>query len=63
MDGLELARRVRSREEWAGLPIMMQSANTGPEARDRAGKAGVSDFMKKPASPRELLMRVRRYLG
>ena len=63
VDGLELARRVRSREEWAGLPIVMQSASTAPEARDKARRAGINDFMVKPASPRELLMRVRRYLG
>lgn len=50
MDGLELARRIRSSKSNKRVPIVMLTANTEPEAMERAFQAGVNFFLTKPAT-------------
>ena len=58
MTGLELARRLRSEERTAEVPIIMLTARG--EETDRVGglEAGVDDYVVKPFSPRELIARI-----
>ena len=62
MDGLELARRVKSQEATRKVPIIMLSAK-GEEADIVAGlELGADDYITKPFSPRILIARVRTVL-
>lgn len=51
MDGLELARRIRSSKSNSRVPIVMLTANTESEAVERAFQAGVNFFLTKPVTP------------
>jgi DNA-binding response OmpR family regulator len=60
MDGLEVCRRLR--ERLPGLPVVMLTA-LGEEADRVAGlETGADDYLTKPFSPRELVLRVRSVL-
>lgn len=57
--GLDLARSIR-RDITAGGPLLVVlSADSGEEQRVAAFEAGVDDYVAKPHSTRELLLRVR----
>lgn len=60
VDGLEVCRRLRARA--AGLPIVMLTA-LGEEADRVIGlELGADDYLTKPFSPRELVLRVQSVL-
>jgi len=57
MPGLEVCRRLRSRAETARLPIMVVSARSSPSEKALGLAMGADDYVSKPFSPRDLLMR------
>jgi DNA-binding response OmpR family regulator len=60
IDGLEVCRRVR--RQLPGLPIIMLTA-LGEEADRVLGlEVGADDYVTKPFSPRELVLRIRSVL-
>ncbi|MCY1136716.1 response regulator transcription factor [Actinoplanes sp. Pm04-4] len=60
LDGLEVCRRLRVRRP--GLPVVMLTA-LGDEGDRVAGlEVGADDYVTKPFSPRELVLRVRSVL-
>ncbi|MZP28988.1 response regulator [Heliobacterium undosum] len=62
LDGLELCRRVRSRNHSSHLPILMLTAK-GEEVDKVIGlEMGADDYMTKPFSPRELVARIKALL-
>jgi len=62
LDGLEVCRRIRGKEDIRGLPILMLTAK-GEEADIVAGlELGADDYLTKPFSPRVLLARLRAVL-
>jgi two-component system response regulator ResD len=56
LDGLEVCRRVRS--DWPDLPVVMLTALAEPEDRIAGLEVGADDYVTKPFSPRELVLRV-----
>jgi two-component system phosphate regulon response regulator PhoB len=60
--GLDVCRVLRARRETAALPVIMLSACTTETDRVVAFEIGVDDYVTKPFSPRELLLRVRAIL-
>jgi len=57
MDGIEVARRLRSENGTRGIPIIMLSAKA--QSSDiQAGLAVADDYVTKPFEPIELLERV-----
>jgi len=67
LDGLEVCRRLKRRNESRQIPILIVSAK-GEEADIVAGiELGADDYITKPFSPRVLIARVknilRRYAG
>ncbi len=59
MDGFELCQSIRKHERLRGLPIIILTARTGAEDRRRATEIGANDYITKPFSPADLIMRVR----
>jgi signal transduction histidine kinase len=62
MDGWEVCRIIRGSERVAGLPIIMLTALSMEEARVQGLQAGADDYVTKPFSVQELLLRIKRIL-
>jgi len=59
IDGLELTRRLRGTDETRHIPILMLTARGDLEDRVAGLETGVSAYLAKPFSPRELLTQAR----
>jgi DNA-binding response OmpR family regulator len=62
VDGLEVCRRLRAEEAGRDLPIVMLTALGGEADRVLGLELGADDYVTKPFSPRELVLRVRSVL-
>ncbi|GAB3431536.1 response regulator transcription factor [Flindersiella endophytica] len=62
VDGLEVCRRLRATDEGRDLPIVMLTALGGEADRVLGLELGADDYVTKPFSPRELVLRVRSVL-
>ncbi len=60
LDGYEVARRLRT--DGVNTPILFLTARTGLEDKTRAFGLGADDFVTKPFSLAEIVMRVRAIL-
>ena len=58
LDGLSLLQTLRSDPQTREIPIILLSARAGEEARLEGLAAGADDYITKPFSARELLVRV-----
>jgi two-component system phosphate regulon response regulator PhoB len=59
LDGLEVCRRVRRQEKTRRIPIIMLTARTQEVDRVVGFELGADDYVMKPFSPRELVLRVK----
>ena len=57
IDGLEVCKRVRA--DRPDLPVIMLTALAEPDDRISGLEVGADDYVTKPFSPRELVLRVR----
>jgi CheY-like chemotaxis protein len=62
MDGLEATRRLRADPEFRSLPIIALTALAMPGDRERCLAAGVTDYMTKPVSLKNLGKLIEQYL-
>lgn len=58
MDGVELARQLRARDEYTRLPILMATTESEKGQADLARAAGVDDFISKPFSREEFVAKL-----
>lgn len=58
MDGVTLLKELRAAESLRDIPVIMLSARAGEESRVEGLNAGADDYLVKPFSARELLVRV-----
>ena len=63
MDGLEMTRQIRERDEGADVPIIVLTADVLGEAARNAHEAGVNDVLTKPYKQKDLLHIMRKYLS
>ncbi len=58
-DGIEVLGEIRSRPEFASMPVFMLTASDDPAQKAAAFEKGATDFLSKPVDTNELLARVR----
>ena len=63
MDGFELIERVRAQPALAGVPIMVITGTSDPEARDVVERLGANAFFSKPYSPAEVRKKMEHWLN
>jgi len=62
IDGLEIGRLLRSKEEWAGIPVIMVTAKSDESDKVLGLELGADDYVTKPFSAKELVARVKSLL-
>ena len=62
MDGWTATTKIKEIEEVKDIPIIALSAHAMPEHRDRALKAGCSDYDTKPVDIKRLLSKMGQYI-
>lgn len=62
LDGTALVRKLKAMPQTAQIPVMLLSARAGEEATLDGYTAGADDYLTKPFSANELLIRVRAQL-
>ncbi len=62
MDGLDVCRTLRAKDETVDLPIIMLTARAEEAERIAGLEIGADDYLAKPFSPNELVARVRALL-
>lgn len=63
MDGLEILKTFRSNERTARLPVILLTARAEEADRILGLEIGADDYVIKPFSPRELMLRVERLIA
>ncbi|MEW5721463.1 MAG: response regulator [Thermodesulfobacteriota bacterium] len=63
MNGFELARAIREKAKWAGLPIVFLTSGAGREEHEAAGRPEGAVFLTKPVRQAEILEAVLSALG
>lgn len=62
IDGKELAKLLKAREETKTIPIVMLTAKSEEVDRIVGFELGADDYISKPFSPRELVLRIQAVL-
>ncbi len=62
VDGLEVCKMLRRDPATAGLPIIMLTAKAAEIDRILGLELGADDYLTKPFSPRELVLRIKKIL-
>jgi DNA-binding response OmpR family regulator len=62
MDGLEVCRALRRDPRTASIPVIMLTAKGAEVDRVLGLELGADDYMTKPFSPRELVLRLKKLL-
>ena len=62
MDGWTATAKIKEMERVKDIPIIALSAHAMPEHRDRALKAGCSDYDTKPVDIKRLLSKIGQYI-
>src|SRR6266446_5473997 len=62
MSGIEVCKALRDSTQTSTIPILMLTAKAEPSERIAGLELGVDDYITKPFSPRELVLRVQNLL-
>ena len=62
ISGLDICRALKANERTANVPIIMLTAKAEEVDRIVGLELGVDDYMTKPFSPRELVLRIKSVL-
>jgi len=62
IDGHEVTRRLKSRKEFASIPIIALTAHAMKGDREKALAAGCADYISKPINVREFYDRIKAFL-
>jgi two-component system cell cycle response regulator DivK len=62
LDGYEATRRIKADPALLAIPIIVVTSYALSGDEDKARAAGCDDYVPKPYSPRELLVKIRKWL-
>src|SRR5512133_2204803 len=62
MDGMEVCRNLRRDRRTAAIPVLMLTAKSAEVDRVLGLELGADDYLTKPFSPRELVLRLKKLL-
>ncbi|MFO7654603.1 MAG: response regulator [Candidatus Krumholzibacteriia bacterium] len=62
LDGFETCRRLKQDSRTADIPVVLLTARTGREDRERGKAAGADDYVNKPFSPQRVVDTVQALL-
>jgi DNA-binding response OmpR family regulator len=62
MNGEEVCRQLKQHPDTASIPVLMLTAKVQPEERIAGLETGADDYISKPFSPRELILRIEAVL-
>jgi len=63
VDGFEILKALRDREDTRFLPIIVLTSSTDADKKLRTLELGATDFLPKPVDPSELILRLRNTLN
>lgn len=63
IDGIEILRRIRADERLSSLPVILLTARAEESDRILGLEIGADDYVPKPFSPRELVLRVKKLIA
>jgi putative two-component system response regulator len=63
MDGFEVMREIRARDEWADIPVIFLTADVSPQTCEKGGALGASGFMAKPLEAVRMISGVAAVIG
>lgn len=63
LDGWEATAEIKADPNLRHIPIIVITAHTRPEDRERAFEVGCSAFLIKPVEPRRVLDEVQKFIG
>lgn len=63
VDGWEMCRRLRDDPATSGIPVVMMTAYSGEDVKQRAAAEGVARLLVKPVDDRDLLGALREHAG
>lgn len=62
MDGIEFTKQVRANPEISHIPIVMLTTEADEEEKQRAYKAGVDDYLVKPATGEQIVESMKKII-
>lgn len=62
MNGIELTRNIRARDQYKYIPILFLSTESRVEKKEEAKKAGATGWLVKPFKPEQLIKVVQKVL-
>jgi CheY-like chemotaxis protein len=63
MNGLEATKAIRQNPDTKDIPVIILTASVREDAVESGFLVGADDYIKKPFSPPELLVRIQAILG
>ncbi|MDI1471802.1 MAG: response regulator [Thermodesulfovibrio sp.] len=62
MDGIEFTKQVRANPDFSHIPIVMLTTEADEEEKQRAYKAGVDDYLIKPATAEQIVESMKKII-
>ncbi|MBP3780302.1 MAG: EAL domain-containing protein, partial [Selenomonas sp.] len=63
MDGFQLLAMMKKNDQYAGIPVVVMTANNDGDSEARAMEMGASDFITKPYNPTIVRCRIRNVMA
>lgn len=63
IDGIEVCRAIKAREESSGTPVILLSAKDREKDREKGMEAGADLYLTKPFSPARLVQEIRNLMN
>ncbi len=63
MDGFTVLKKLKEKDEWKDIPVIVLTAKGGEEDEKTAMSLGATMVMTKPFSPIQLIQEVKRVIG